>query len=465
MRFFRILWILSKFTIFHKLTAYRRDSFGQRLKLAFEELGVTFIKIGQILSMRYDLLSDEDCQALQQLLDNVRPIPYPQILEMVEKEYGKPLSEIFKKFDEMPLGSASVSQVHKAELFDGSIVAVKIKRPDVAGTFAADIRVLKSLAWIAERFSSYLRLVGIVELVGYFEGWIKQDLDFAGEVRNINTIRQQYQFAETVYRADLGKQVYPEPKQGLCTAKIIVMDYINGIPMSRKEQILADKNYDIEKTIKTYATGNLRNWFGQDKPYYSFQADPHLSNILALPDGDVASIDYGLISSLNRAQALESRELAIAIYLKDVPKIIKIVATMTGGNYKKYLSALRPDIEDYLQRTDKEGFGFWFLDLAKVLVKHRIKFPRYLITFGRASIVLDGLIKTYLPEKTTLEIVGDELRRQALRETINNIAETDWVRLSYVLSKKIKQSPKIIEDFIDNPLGIISEISRAVKNA
>jgi ubiquinone biosynthesis protein len=398
-------------------------------------------------------------------LDNANPIPYPRILAMVEKEYGKPLNQVFKKFEQTPIGAASVSQVHKAELFDGSIVAVKIKRPDMAATFASDIKILKSLAWVAQLFSPYLRLVGILELVGYFESWIKQDLDFASEVRNINTIRQQYQFAESVYRSDLGKQVYPKPKQELCTTNIIVMDYIDGIPMSRKEQILADKNYDIEKSIKTYATGNLRNWFGQDKPYYSFQADPHLSNILALPNGDVASIDYGLISSLNRAQAVESRELAIAIYLKDVPKIIKIVAVMTKGSYKKYLAELQPDIEDYLERTDKEGFGFWFLDLAKVLVKHRIKFPRYLITFGRASIVLDGLIKTYLPEKTTLDIVGDELRRQALRETLNNIVETDWVRLSYVLSKKIKQSPKIIEDFINNPLGIISEISRAVKNA
>lgn len=464
MRFIKICWILSKNILFYKVTSQRRENFGQRLKVAFEQLGITFIKIGQILSMRYDLLSKESCAALQQLLDKVNPIPLAQIHKIIEREYGKPHYEIFKKLYEEPLGSASVSQVHKAELFDCSIVAVKIKRPNVDAKFAADMRVLKTLAAFAQWFSRDLRTIQVRKLVDYFEEWIRHDLDFRNEVKNIEKIQVQYDFAARGFRQDLGRAFFPKAKEALCTANIIVMDYIDGIPMSNKQAILSAPDYDIVKSIKSFANAACRNWFREDISSFYFQADPHLSNVLALPNGDAANIDFGLIFELTKAESKICKELMIAVYLKDINQTLRTVAKMVGKSLQE-VEIMRPDLTRYLEQTSNEGFGYWFLEIVRICVRYRFSFPVYLITFGRSNILMDGLIHEYLPDMTTTDILGEELRRQAVQEIFNNVVNADWVQLTHAVSKKINEGPKIIAEFLDNPLKIVSEVVRAAKNA
>jgi ubiquinone biosynthesis protein len=438
-------------------------NFGRRLKLAFEKLGITYIKIGQILSMRYDLLSRRDCEELQQLLDKVNVIPLEMIWTILANEYKKPHTSVFREFCEQPLGSASVSQVHKAVTFDGNVVAVKIKRPNVGEQFLNDIRIMKRLASLAQWFSPTLRNVQARALVDYFESWIQQDLDFDAEVRNMKKCKEQYQFVETVYRKDLGKGVFTLPIESLCTENIVVMDYIDGIPMSRKEELLSNPNYDINKSIKTYVNAAIRNWFRQDRTTYVFQADPHLSNILALPNGDAANIDYGLISELTKKEAQQAKDLIMAVYLQDLNRTLKVACEMTGVSHKKYAPIIKPDIEDYLAKTKDEGLGFWFLEFAKIMIKNKIKFPLYLTTFGRTNLMLDGLVKTYMPEETTLGMFGEELRQAAIRETLLNIVGIDWLRVGYALSEKAKQTPEIVSQFIDNPLAFVTEIVRTVR--
>ena len=463
MRFLEIVWILSKYTLFYKLGQNRKKNLGQRLKLAFEELGLTFIKIGQVLSMRYDLLPRKDCEALHELLDNVNPIPFEEIVKIVEKEYGKPWREVFAVVYSQPLGSASVSQVHKAELFDGTKVAVKVKRPDVAIKFISDINILKRLARIVSFFSPTLRHFQIKELVIYFENWLKQDIDFILEVRNMEKIGNQYEFGRDNVRPHLGRVFFTKTFNNLCTENIIVMDFIDGIPMNRKEQILSNPNYNAYKRLKTYLNAAIRNWFRDDVDIYSFQADPHLSNILALPNGDVANVDCGLIAELSKKEADICRELIIAVYTKDVDKTLEIATEMTGVSYEEYVSILRPDLEKYLKQSENEGLGFWFMEFIKIMIKHRIKFPLFLTTFGRANLVMDGLVTTYMPEQTTLEIVGQELRRQAIKEMFRNIANADWLKVAFIASKKIQKTPDLIARFIEDPIDFISKIVGAAK--
>ena len=462
MRSLKICSVLSKYLVFYKLTSHRKKNFGERLKLACQELGVTFIKIGQILSMRYDLLSEESCQSLQKLLDRVNPIALDDIFLILEEEYGKPHDNIFRKFYEQPLGSASVSQVHKAELFDGTVVAVKIKRPFVDQYFLQDIRIMKKLARVTSILSRTLKTIQITELVKFFESWILQDLDFELEAHNMQRIKKQYSFGdERGFRSDLGKGIFIAPINSLCTKNIIVMDFVDGTPMSRKREILANPKYDIEKSIKTYINAAIRNWFRDDISTYLFQADPHLSNILALPHGDAANIDCGLVSELNRKEAEMCRNLIIAVYMKDIKRTVKIATEMAEIDHMKYKSIIQPDLEAYLEKTDGQGFGFWFLEFAKILVKHNIQFPLYLTTFGRTNVILDGLTKTYMPDQTTLDIVGEELRRQAIKYTVKSIIEVDWLKIGYSLTEKVKQTPEIVDTFLQNPLQFISKLSRA----
>jgi ubiquinone biosynthesis protein len=465
MRFIHICWILAKYLIFYKITSRHREIFGARLKLAFEELGITFIKIGQILSMRYDLLSQEDCQALQGLLDNVNPIPYVTIVEILEREYNKPLSQTFLDFEKKPIGSASVSQVHKAKLFDGSVVAVKIKRPKVDNKFFNDIRILKRLARLIELLSVTMKHVQIREMTNYFENWITQDLDFLCEVRNMKLFRKEYHFAANGFRSDLGKQIVPKPFETLCSENIIVMDFIDGIPLTKKSQIAAKPNYDIKQTVKLIVNAPIRYWFGRQQPTYWYQADPHLSNILALPNGDVASIDFGLVAEISHKEASQCRDLVLAVYLQDIDKVLDLVAAMTQSDLRKSAPRIKPDLEVYLAKAQKEGFGFWFMEMAKIMVKHRLKFPLFMTTFGRSYVMTDGLVNTYLPGQTTLDIVGKELQRLAVRQAMDNILKADWLKLAYVFSEKVDEAPELIAKFIDDPLSVVASVAKAVNSA
>lgn len=463
MRFIQICWILCKYSILSPFTAHRSQPLGRRLRFACEELGITFIKMGQLLSMRYDILPQKDCEELQQLLDNVQPIPFDHILHIIECQYRKPYTMIFRQFDARPIGSASVSQVHKAELLDGSVVAVKIKRPDVDYHFLNDIKILKRLARFGEFFSAILRHVQLREIVNQFEAWIIQDLDFVAEVRNMRRILEQYKFAQDGFRSDLSPGVFVSPFETLCTSTIIVMDFIDGIPMSHKEEILARPDYDIEKSIKSYVNAAIRNWFRDDTASYIYQADPHLSNILALPHGGAASIDCGLISELSRKDAQRCKDLIMAVYLKDLKKVVKIATEMASVSYEIYGPVLRPDLEHYLEQAPNEGFGFWFLEFARIMVKNKIKFPLFLTTFGRTNLVLDGLVKTYLPDKTTIDLVGEELRRHALKQSVNNLITADWLRLAYTIVEKIHCVPETLTTILNDPLGFLKEISQAIK--
>ena len=465
-RTLEVFYVGVKYLVLYKLTSHRKEGLGKRLKRACEELGLAFVKIGQILSMRYDLLSREDCEALQELLDNVNPIPIETIFRIIELEYHKPWNSVFSSFDEIPLGSASVSQVHKARLYDGTVVAVKIKRPDADKKFSSDIDILGILARIGAFFSPTLRHIQVRDLVDYFEKWIRQDLNFALEARNMRRIKDQYQFGETNFRADLGKGIFIAPFENLCTANVIVMDFVDGIPMNRKDEILTNPDYDIEKSIKTYINAAIRNWFRDDITTYIFQADPHLSNVLALPHGDAANIDCGLVSELSRKEVKQCKDLIIAVYLKDLEKTIRIATEMTGVDYEVYATILRHDLDIYLCKTREEGLGFWFLEFAKIMVRHRIKFPLFLTTFGRTNVILDGLASTYLPEQSTVDIVGGELRRQVIKEMLGNITNADWLRAAYILSEKLKESPmsvtRAVERYFNHPLDFIRDVREAV---
>lgn len=466
-RALQICRVGAEYFVFYKFTRHRKDGLGKRLKLACEALGLAFVKIGQILSMRYDLLSREDCTELQKLLDNVNPIPVGTILQIIETEYGKPWNSVFSSLEEIPLGSASVSQVHKAKFPDGTTVAVKVKRPEADLRFVSDVKILKMLARLGSLFSPTLRHVQAGELADYFEKWIQQDLDFGLEVRNMKRIKEQYKFGEGNFRPDLGRSIFIAPLENFCTEKVIVMDFVDGIPMSRKEEILANPEYDIEKSIKTYINAAIRNWFRDDIQTYIFQADPHLSNVLALPQGDAANIDCGLISELSPKEVKQCKDLVIAVYLKDIEKTIRVATEMTRVDYAVYGPILRPDLEVYLRKTEDEGLGFWFLEFAKIMVRHKIKFPLFLTTFGRTNVILDGLASTYLPEQSTVDIVGGELKRQAVKEMFRNIADADWLKVAYGLSEKVKQSPQLliglIDRYFENPLQAVRDISEAMR--
>jgi ubiquinone biosynthesis protein len=462
-RSIKIVYIFSKYLIFYKLNSNRSFNFGKRLRISFESLGVTFIKIGQILSMRYDLLSKSDCVELQKLLDDTNRIEFEVIKRIVEEEYKKPIGNVFKEFDEKPLGSASISQVHKAILHDGTVVAVKVKRPLVDLRMSEDLRIFKAISYIAIIFSPTMRSVQLPKMVDYFGGWIKEDIDFVNEVKNIELVYSQYDFlvGEKI-RGDLGMGIFPLPYKDFCTDNIIVMDYIDGVTLNNIESVRDNKDYDIEKSVKTYMNGAHMNLF--NKSCYVFQVDPHLSNIMALPGGNVSNIDCGLIKTLNEKETAFVKRLMVLVYVKDTKEVTKGLLEASNLDYKKYRPIIEQDIEDYLDKIDKEGIGFWFMEVARIFARKRVKFPLFLIEYGRCVIILDGLVATVLPGKTTLDLLGEELKKEALKMMIEDLSETDVIPLIYNVSKRIKDLPNELNKIICNPEDFVINIRNFIRN-
>jgi ubiquinone biosynthesis protein len=458
-RSIKILSVASRYLIFYKFTRWRDKDFGWRLRLALEELGLTFIKIGQILAMRYDILSPDDCRELQKLLDNVNPLPWETIERILTESYGRPIPEIFSDIDQAPLASASVSQVHRGRLASGEEVAIKVKRPAVDAMVKKDIGLMRRFARLGQYFSTTLRKIGIVRLVDYFESSLLNDIDFSQEVSNMEAVYHQYEFCrEKRVRADLGYGIFPRPYREWCRAEVIVMDFIDGVNLNQTDKIKDNPDYDIPKSLKTYVSAAFRNMFRAED--YVFQSDPHLSNIMVLPDGNTSSVDYGLIERFNKEQTVAIRRCLIAIYIKDVIGAIRSLLEMSGLDYDTWEPVIRADMEAYLRRTDKEGIGFWFMEIARIFVRHGMLFPEFLFAFSRCNLVLDGVIKTFLHNQTTLDIVGEELKRAAIRQALEDLKNKDWVPLLYTLSKSLHEAPDLIASALNDPAAALLKIKK-----
>jgi ubiquinone biosynthesis protein len=458
-RSIKILTVASRYLIFYKLTSARNKSFGWRLRQALGELGLTFIKIGQILSMRYDLLSRSDCLELQQLLDNVNPLPWTTIKKILSDNYQQPLPEIFSYINETPLASASVSQVHYGVLVTGEEVAVKVKRPQVDALIKKDLSLMRHFAKLGQSFSKTLKKAGLVKLVNYFEASLANDINFLQEADNLEKIYQQYEFCrEEKIRSDLGTGVFPLPYRQWSSNQIIVMTFIKGVSLNQTDKIKDNPAYDIRKSLKTYVNVGFRNLFSAEE--YFFQSDPHLSNILVLPDGNASTVDCGLIAVFTKEQTILVRRCMIAVYVQDLAETMKYLFEMSGVDYQTWEPVVRDDMAVYIERARQEGMGFWLMEVARIFARHGLEFPEFLFAYGRSCLVMDGVIKTFFNNQTTLDILGEEFKRAAILQAISDLKDKDWVPLLYAFSKALKETPDFIADALNDPAAAWLKIRR-----
>ncbi len=263
LRWFTIFYVSLKYFAFYKLGKHRQDIFGKRLRYACEELGPIFVKLGQILSTRYDILSNENCAELQKLLDEVNPLPFETIETIIKKDFGKDYAKIFKNFQKVPLASASISQVHRATLADGKKVAVKIKRPGIQDTIESDIAILKQVISIGELFSAPLRHLDVRQIIDQLKSWILAEIDFVQEADNIARMRKYLEYSvEKTNTAleDAEQVVIPEVYGQYCSENIITMEFIDGVPLSKFDSVKDNPEYDVEKSAKACCMLSLRHW-------------------------------------------------------------------------------------------------------------------------------------------------------------------------------------------------------------
>lgn len=369
----------------------------ERLRLAFEELGPTFIKFGQILSCRPDLLPPEFSREMSKLQDCVPPFPYPEAKAVIEAETGRPLFEMFQWMGSEPIAAGSLAQVYRARTRTGDDVAVKVQRPGLEAVIGPDIRILYELAALAERYPSDLRQYEPTRIVDEFARTIPRELDFAREGRNLDRFRQHFAEDKTVH-IPLVYWEYTGPR-------VLTMEYIKGIKISDVEQIDA-AGLDRKQIAVNGASLILKEVFR----HRFFHADPHPGNLFVLENNVIAPVDVGMTGTIDEETAEHMAALVSAIVNKDMNGIIDILLAMGIAEGPIDRRALKEDLADlfdqYYGVPLKEVSIKKLLDeLTAVVRKYRLRPPGDLVMVARALLLSEGVAREIYPQFNVIEYV------------------------------------------------------------
>ncbi|PLS28709.1 ABC1 kinase family protein [Bifidobacterium parmae] len=372
-----------------------------KMRLMFEALGPTFVKVGQILSMRSEMLPQSFCDELAKLRADADPMPYGTVLDTLAAEYGRPVDEIFSHIDSKPLGSASLAQVHRATLVTGEDVAVKVQRPGVRETMAQDVSIMRS---IAKGATKVFRNTQIVDLKGVVEElWdtFQSETDFLVEARNLAEFKR---FAAPFKYMDC-----PTPYPDLCTEHVVVMEYVEGISVSHPGRLIA-AGYDLNdigtKLVDNYATQILDDGF--------FHADPHPGNII-IRGGQIVLIDLGMTGRLDAKTRTVMKEMIFAVAKQDSPQLADGLLRFAGAeadpaDYPSLLADLDTIVKEYgtVDLADLDIAAF-ITALTNLAARHGIEVPSTVTTVGRALVTLEGLLDEFIPNVNMIEIISKHI--------------------------------------------------------
>ncbi|KAA8819092.1 ABC transporter [Bifidobacterium rousetti] len=369
-----------------------------KMRLMFEALGPTFVKVGQILSMRSEILPQSFCDELAKLRADADPMPYQTVIDTLTAEYGRPIDTIFKHIDPQPLGSASLAQVHRATLTTGEDVAVKVQRPGVRETMAQDVSIMRSIAKAATKVIGTSQIVDLKGVVEELWDTFESETDFLVEARNLAEFKR--------FSARFKYMDCPKPYPDLCTEHVVVMEYVEGISVSHAGELVA-AGYDLKdigtKLVDNYSTQILDDGF--------FHADPHPGNII-IRGGQIVLIDLGMTGRLDVKTRAVMKDMIFAVAKQDSPALADGLLRFAGGeadpaDYPALLADLDVIVKEYgtVDLADLDIAAF-LTALTSLAQRHGIEVPSTITTVGRALVTLEGLLDEFIPDVNMIEIIS-----------------------------------------------------------
>ena len=383
----------------------------QRARLAFEQLGPTFVKLGQMLSTREDLLPPTWTTELAQLHSNVAPVPFDDLLPQVEQALGRSPFEVFSNLEREPYAAASIAQVHRAKLASGTPVILKIRRPGIEAKIDADLRILDRLAHLIEREMPEVRRYRPVQVVGQLRGSLERELDLAVEARN--TERFARNFADDL--DILVPRVYLE----WTSSTMIVQEHIEGI---RGNDLAAIDSAGLDR--KVLAARGVDAVLKMILVDGFFHADPHPGNVMYLPDNRIALIDFGMVGRLSPARRRQIIDLLAGLAGHDEEAMLEVLLDWRGDEFvdeARLAADLGEFAFDYADMQLKDlKIGVLLHRVSAILREHSIVLPSDLTLLFKALITLEGLGHQYDPEFRLIERVKPFIDR-AMRERLQPV--------------------------------------------
>lgn len=396
----------------------------EEFRAMLEDLGPSFVKIGQTLSTRSEILPKVFCEELTKLQTECDPLPFDEMLAALDKEFGGRRKEIFAEIDSKPLGSASLAQVHRAVLTSGESVAIKIQRPGVKATMALDIDIMRTLARRASRYMKGEQMLDLRAVVEEMWATFLEETDFRREAANLA------EFAEL--NSDCVFVACPKVYTNLCSEFVLVMEYVDGIPVGDADRLVAN-GYDLEeigsKMLDNYATQILDHGF--------FHADPHPGNVI-IRDGRIVYIDLGNMGRLSARDRAGFGDIIEAVGLKDPgalkDALMRFAAKKDNAaiDHARFLADLDLLLEDYGSCDVAEiDVGQFLSDIMQLTRSCNVMLPASVTNVSRGIVTIEGTVAPYIPNQNIVAIINAHIKgKKGTREEIRDALE-DLVRAIY----------------------------------
>ncbi len=369
---------------------------AERIRMFLEEMGPTFVKMGQFASTRPDLFPANLIFELEKLQNQVPPFSSDIVKSIIEQELGDTIDNLFAEFREVPLAAASIGQVHYAVLHTGEQVAIKVQRPNIRKIIKTDLEILQDLAMLVEQRSKSAAKYQLRDMVDEFSKSLRAELDYSVEARNGEKIGKQFSNDSKIH--------VPKIYWDYSTQKVLTMEYVEGIKINKKETLI-QQGYNCKVLAERVAQAILHQIFIEG----FFHGDPHPGNILVLPGETIVLMDFGMVGRLTSEMKLHFASLLIALNRQDTDKLVKEIISIGIMPDEINMQQLRADVELLKEKYYDTPFsevnlGEAMNDLFSVAFQHRIKIPSDLTLLGKAILTVEGIVEDLDPELSIIKV-------------------------------------------------------------
>jgi ubiquinone biosynthesis protein len=417
-------------------------NFGARLRRTLDDLGPTFVKFGQVLSTRPDVIPESILSELQKLQNTAAPIPLEQAQRVIEEDLGVPVEKLFAAFDPVQLGSASIGQVYRARLRSGEAVAVKVQRPGARGRVEADLALMRDLAALLDaRFGDRI-LIDVPGLVAEFEGVILRELDYGAEAQNAR--RFAHNFAGTHVKV-------PAIYLDLSTRRVLTMEFIEGTRFQNLEPRLLPPAE--RRRVATMGADAIFKMAFEDG---FFHGDPHPGNLVLTPEGDLALLDFGMVGFMSRGDIEALSRLFIAVIGQDAPAVLRGLEALGVRFPAEVRGPLVQELREFLHKYSGLSVGEVTLgqalgELISLARRYRLSLPPVFPLLMKALVTAEGLSRSIDPSINVYEIARPYARR-LLRERFEPSAILERARESTA------ENARYLEDYPEQIRELLTEL-------